>query len=148
MPSGIELAVLEMGYAFEMLRYWVHYQWFLADAEREFPAWLETHAGSVKHGLAVLSDDEALPGEEATAAGHDFDAAWSDYKQRWLGEEHRKQIRFLVASDPECIPPDWIRSNSPLTWSCWSQASESLWKMAAGLPGELAISFRAGSLCA
>lgn len=53
MPNGMELPVLKMGYAFEMLRFLVHYQWFLGDTERAFPKWLETYAGQINHGLCV-----------------------------------------------------------------------------------------------
>jgi len=147
---GAELTVLDVGYAFEMLRFWAHFLWLAADTETPFPAWLEGRAGTVLLGLGALVEHEtsAEAKQALAAAERDFEAAWADYKAKWLGEEHRAQIRFLQDSEPECIPENWAQENSPLTWQCWAEASASLRQAASQLPEPLPACFRVGTLCA
>lgn len=145
-----ELAALDMGYAFEMLRFWTHYVWFNADLDTPFPDWLEGHVGPVLQGVDTLSKHETV--DEAkrvlAVAGNDFNAAWADYRARWLDDEHRRQIRFLRDSDPECVPDDWSQQGSPLAWGCWATASDSMWQAALFLLAPLPTCFRVGVLCA
>ena len=147
---GAELTVLDVGYAFEMLRFWAHFLWLGADAETPFPGWLEGRAGTVLLGLAALAERglSAEAKQALAAAERDFKAAWTDYKTKWLGEEHRARIRFLQDSEPECIPEDWAQENSPLTWQCWTAASASLRQAASQLPEPLPACFSVGVLCA
>jgi len=148
--SGPELAAIDMGYAFEMLRFWSHHLWFNADVDTQFPAWLEGHVGPVVHGIKTLSQHETVKEARQVLleAENDFNAAWADFRAKWLDNEHRRQIRFLQESDPECVPDDWAAEHSPLTWECWATAYDSLWRAALFLLDPLPICFRVGVLCA
>jgi len=147
---GAELTVLDVGYAFEMLRFWAHFLWFAADTETPFPEWMEGPVGTVLLGLGALVEHEtsAEAKQALAAAERDLSAAWADYKAKWLGEEHRARIRFLQDSEPECIPEDWAQQNSPLAWQCWTDASASLRQAASQLPEPLPACFCVGTLCA
>lgn len=144
------MTVLDVGYAFEMLRFWAHFLWLAADAETSLPEWLEGRAGTVLLGLRALVEHEtcAEAKQALVAAERDFEAAWADYKAKWLGEEHLARIRFLQDSEPECVPENWAQENSPLTWQCWTDASASLRQAASQLPELLHACFRVEALCA
>ena len=149
-PGGAELTVLDLGYAFEMLRFWAHYLWLGADEQTQFPAMLEGYLGPVLHGLAALTACENTDDtkQALAAAERDFNAAWAHYKAQWLGDEHGRQMQFLRDSDAECIPEDWDQQHSPLNWECFITASESLRQAAAQLPEPLPACYRVGLLCA
>lgn len=148
--QGTELAVLDLGYAFEMLRFWAHYLWFSADDQTPLPALLEAYAGPVVHGLVALTAGENTDDakQALAAAERDFTAAWTHFKAQWLGDEHCRQLRFLQDSDAECIADDWDQQHSPLNWDCFAAATDSLREAAALLPEPLPACYRTGLLCA
>lgn len=148
--QGAELAALDLGHAFEMLRFWAHYLWFGADDQTPLPALLEAYAGPVVHGFAALTAGESTDDakQALAAAERDVNAAWTHYRAQWLESEHCRQLRFLQDSDAECIAEDWDRQHSPLNWACFATATDSLRQAAALLPEPLPACYRAGLLCA